>query len=61
MSVIEGQEPITSATSSNSPVSRVLLPLGAKSTSSSANSLRSITFADLADHLKDEAEQMYYI
>jgi Rrf2 family cysteine metabolism transcriptional repressor len=61
MSVIEGQEPITSATSSNSPVSRVLLRAWREIDEQQRDSLRAITFADLADQLKDEAEQMYYI
>src|SRR5687767_10305354 len=61
MSVIEGQEPINSATSSNSPVSRVMLRAWREIDEQQRNSLRAITFADLADQLKDEAEQMYYI
>jgi len=61
MAVIEGQEEITSATSSNSPVSRVLLKAWREIDDQEREVLRSTTFADLADRLKDEAEQMYYI
>ena len=61
MAVIEGQEEITSATSSTSPVSRVLLKTWREIDDQEREMLRSTTFADLADRLKDEAEQMYYI
>jgi Rrf2 family protein len=61
MSVIEGQEEITSATSSNSPVSRVLLKAWREIDEQEREMLRATTFADLTDRLKDETEQMYYI
>jgi Rrf2 family protein len=61
MSVIEGQEPINSSTTTNSPVSRVLLKTWREIDEQEREMLRSITLADLADRLKDETEQMYYI
>lgn len=61
MSVIEGQEPINSSTSTISPVSRVLLKTWREIDEQQREMLRSITLADLADRLKDETEQMYYI
>jgi Rrf2 family protein len=61
MSVIEGQESINSATTTNSPVSRVLLKTWREIDEQEREMLRSITLADLADRLKDETEQMYYI
>ncbi|MEX2137725.1 MAG: Rrf2 family transcriptional regulator [Pirellulales bacterium] len=61
MSVIEGQEPINSATTTISPVSRVLLKTWREIDEQEREMLRSITLADLADRLKDETEQMYYI
>ncbi len=61
MAVIEGQELITSASSSNSPVSRVLLKIWRDIDEQERATLQSTTFADLADRLKNETEQMYYI
>jgi Rrf2 family protein len=61
MGVIEGQESINSATTHNSPVSRVLLHAWRAIDEQEREMLRSITFADLAGRLKDDAEQMYYI
>jgi Rrf2 family protein len=61
MSVIEGQEPINSATTTESPVSRVLLKIWREIDEQEREILRSITLADLADRLKDATEQMYYI
>jgi Rrf2 family protein len=61
MSVIEGQEPINLATTSNSPVSRVLLKTWRQIDEQEREMLRAVTLADLVDRLKDEAEQMYYI
>jgi Rrf2 family protein len=61
MGVIEGQESINSATTHNSPVSRVLLSAWREIDEHQRDMLRSITFADLVDRLKDHAEQMYYI
>ena len=61
MSVIEGQEPINSATTTDSPVSRVLLKIWREIDERERQILRSITLADLADRLRDETEQMYYI
>jgi Rrf2 family protein len=61
MGVIEGQEPITSATTTNSPVSRVLLKAWREIDEEEREMLRSTTFAGLAEQLKDAAEQMYYI
>jgi Rrf2 family protein len=61
MSTIEGQEEITSATSSNSPVSRVLLKAWREINDQEREMLRAITLADLVDRLKDETEEMYYI
>jgi DNA-binding IscR family transcriptional regulator len=42
-------------------VSRVLLKAWREIDDQEREMLRSTTFADLADRLKDEAEQMYYI
>jgi Rrf2 family protein len=61
MSVIEGQETITSATTTNSPVSRVLLKAWREIDEEEREMLRSTTFAALAEQLKNAAEQMYYI
>jgi Rrf2 family protein len=61
MSVIEGQEPINSAATTDSPVSRVLLKTWRDIDEHEREMLRSITLADLAGRLKDETEQMYYI
>jgi Rrf2 family protein len=61
MSVIEGQEVITSATATNSPVSRVLLKAWREIDEQERAILHSITLANLVDRLKDEMEQMYYI
>lgn len=61
MVVIEGQETITSATSSNSPIVRVLLRTWRQIDAKEQAMLRSITFADLVAQLKGGAEQMYYI
>ncbi len=59
MSVIEGQEAINSATTTDSPVSRVLLKIWRDIDEQEREILRSITLADLADRLKDATEQMY--
>src|SRR6185503_1180821 len=48
MGVIEGQEPITSAASNNSPLSRVLLKAWREIDEAEREMLRSITFAELA-------------
>ena len=61
MTVIEGQEPVTSATTNKSPISRVLLRAWQEIDQQERETLQSITCADLADRLKGEAEQMYYI
>ena len=61
MSVIEGQETITSATTTGSPVSRVLLKAWREIDEAEREMLRSITFGDLTERLRDATEQMYYI
>jgi Rrf2 family protein len=60
MSVIEGQEPIASATNKNSAMTRALLRVWREVDRKEQEMLRRITFADLVASLKGETE-MYYI
>ncbi len=60
MSVIEGQDPIASATDRNSAMTRALLRAWREVDRKEQEMLRRITFADLVASLKGETE-MYYI
>jgi Rrf2 family protein len=57
---IEGQEPISSSTNKNSPITRVLLRAWREVDRKKQDMLRRITLADLVANLKGETE-MYYI
>ena len=62
MAVIEGQEPpISSAGSSNSPTSRVLVEAWREVAKAQYDALRTITFGDLVSRIKRQSENMFYI
>ncbi|MDZ4820472.1 MAG: Rrf2 family transcriptional regulator [Planctomycetota bacterium] len=61
MGTIDGNEPINTSTSSDSPISRVLLRAWRTVAAKEHEMLKEITFADLVARLKGEVEQMYYI
>ena len=61
MTVIEGQEPLSTATTGNSPISRVLMGAWRAVAAQEQAMLQSITFAELVLRSQADAQQMYYI
>lgn len=62
MSVIEGPQPeMTGSTNMNTPHARVLWNTWQKVSDAQRAMLAKITFAELVDRVKSQAESMYYI
>jgi Rrf2 family protein len=61
MSVVDGQEDSIRPSTADSPASRVLLAAWTEVAEVQREMLQSLTFAELADRLKRQAENMYYI
>ncbi len=61
MSAIEGDEPLASSAGANSATARVLMRAWTKVAAQERAALQAITFANLVEQLRGEADVMYYI
>ena len=61
MNVIEGQESVPISSAADTPATRVLLRAWRDIAAVEQDALHAITFAELAEMARGEAEQMYYI